>query len=236
MSPRELLEALVRLGSTDDLRRMYAGVSPLEVVQVPAFLCGRSPLLGSTVSRLGHEWSTHETAEERRGNTAAALSANDAASAVEEFGWGLITDAQWEYAARCGGVDSWAGGKSFARAVDALVFEPHFDASTHQNDWGLWGLSLGEWVADAGTPHEYRGGGVLHAPWQDSVETLSCHAAARPRSGKWRGVFCARPTIDLPSSWEPTTMELPRHLSYGEVHALFLRFQKEAKERGKEPK
>lgn len=181
--------------------RRYEAARPARGVVVQPFLAGRSPILGATARRAGVSWSTHETAEERGPTTAAAMKPEDALAALSSFGWSLPTDAQWEWIARAGGEDVWAGGAKFRDAVRAQVHSPRFDGSErHCNRLGIWGLALGEWIAGAANapPTEYRGGGVLHAPWQDADEAMSCHAAMPSASGSWRGVFTARPVIALP--------------------------------------
>jgi hypothetical protein len=146
------------------------------------------------------------------------MSAEAAIEALHHYGWTLPSEAQWEYVARAGGADEWAGGSEFRVAIDTQVHDPRFlGGDEYCNKWGVWGLGLGEWVADewhedyvgapgddsawrneSGLPSVYRGGGVLHAPWQDSGEALSCHVSARGGPGAWRGVFVARPVIALP--------------------------------------
>lgn len=180
--------------------RRYEAARPRGVAVQP-FLVGRSPILGSTARRAGVDWSTHETAEERGPTTAAAMRAADAVHALAAFRWSLPTDAQWEWIARAGGVDVWAGGADFRDAVYAQVHIPRFDGSErHCNRFRIWGLALGEWIADASgdAPSRHRGGGVLHSPWQDSDETISCHASIPSADGAWRGVFTARPVVALP--------------------------------------
>ena len=217
MTGQELCSALRDVSHDPDLdfwrkahARRYEATRPARGVTVQAFLVGRSPILGSTARRAGVDWSTHDTAEERGPTTAAAMTAPDAIKALSAFGWSLPTDAQWEWIARAGGADVWAGGKDFRDAAYAQIHEPRFDASErHCNRWRIWGLALGEWVADPSSdvPTRYRGGGILHAPWQDSGEAMSCHAAVASEDGAWRGVFCARPVVALP--WLETEIALP---------------------------
>lgn len=201
MTAEELRSALREVSYDPDITqwrdahaRRYENARPRGVVVQP-FLVGRSPILGSTARRAGVTWSTHETAEERGPTTAAAMKPEDAAAALAKFGWSLPTDEQWEWIARAGGADTWAGGADFRDAVYAQVHAPRFDGSErHCNRWRIWGLALGEWIS----PDHHRGGGVLHAPWQDSDEAMSCHAAMPSQEGSWRGVFTARPVIALP--------------------------------------
>jgi hypothetical protein len=217
MTGEELRRALDEVSYNPDIAfwreahaRWYAAAKPRGVVVQP-FLVGRSPILGSTARLAGVKWSTHETAQEERGpTTAAAMKADDAVKALAAFGWSLPTDSQWEWIARAGGVDTWAGGGDFRDAVYAQVHAPRFDGSEeHCNEWRIWGLALGEWIADGagGAPSRYRGGGVLHSPWQDSDEAISCHAGIASSEGAWRGVFTARPVIELP--WLAVDLEPP---------------------------
>jgi hypothetical protein len=208
MSGSALCAALREVGHDPDLEfwrnahaRRYDAARPARGAVVQPFLVGRSPILGSTARRAGVKWSTHETAEEQGPTTAAAMKPEDALRALSSFGWSLPTDTQWEWIARAGGPDEWAGGKDFRDAVYAQVHAPRFDGSeAHCNRWRIWGLALGEWIANASgaAPTHHRGGGVLHAPWQDSGEAMSCHAASASQEGSWRGVFTARPVIALP--------------------------------------
>lgn len=207
----------------------FEQANPLRVVRVEPFLCGCSPLLGATVeaSGKGVRWSVHESAEPTSGRTAAAMSAGDASEVLAHYGWSLLSEAQWEYLARCGGTASWAVGEGRWRIVDDLRRAPSYcpgeeETERATNPWGIWGLALGEWVADEwhesyrgappdarpwrtapGVPGAIRGGGVLHSPWQDSDEAICCHAAYRGGTGRGRGCFAARPVIALPGSREP---------------------------------
>ena len=225
MTAPELVSALREVHYNPDVepwrtshRARYALANPVHPVTQQAFLCGRSPLLARTIDALdaGVAWSTHETAEHRGPTVAAAMTREGVTCVLERLGWQLISEAQWEYVARCGGPEQWAGGSEWRRMVDVLVTDPHFDSKAG-NVWGVWGLALGEWVADewhadytgapadgsawragAGLPDAVRGGAVLHAPWQDSDEAFGCHAAVRQGAGDWRRVFTARPVIALP--------------------------------------
>lgn len=221
MTGDELCAALREVSYDPDLEfwrtahaRRYEAARSLRSVVVQPFLVGRSPLLGSTARKAGVKWSTRETAEEQGPTTAAAMTAADAKRALEAFGWSLPTDAQWEWIARAGGADQWAGGKDFRDAVYAQVHAPRFDGSeAFCNRWRIWGLGLGEWIrndddgASNAVPTRHRGGGVLHAPWQDSGEAMSCHASVASADGSWRGVFTARPVIALP--WLETDLSPP---------------------------
>ncbi len=232
MSAVELVSALREVDYNPDIefwraahRAQYAAANPIHSVTSQAFLCGRSPLLGRTIDALdaGVAWSTHETAEHTGPTVAAAMTRDGATTVLDRLGWQLISEARWEYVARCGGREPWAGGSKWRTMVDVLVDDPRFDGKAG-NAWGVWGLALGEWVADewhadytgapsdgspwrvgAGLPVTVRGGAVLHAPWQDSSEALSCHAAARHGTGDGRLLFTARPVIELP--WLHTTIE-----------------------------
>lgn len=230
-------------------RTSFELASPIRVVQVEPFLCGCSPLLGKTVDASGRKirWSTHETAERRIGHTAAAMTANDASEVLAQYGWSLLSEAQWEYVARCGGVESWAVGKGRWGVVADLQHDPSYNPGEDEtergtNSWGIWGLSLGEWVADEwhenykgapsdarpwranpGVPGTIRGGGVLHSPWQDSGEAICCHAAYRGGDGSSWGFFTARPVIALPKSSEPHcgVSSLPRSEPFDAVLAAW---------------
>ena len=228
MAPAELALALRRVRFDPDRKawrdqhqKHYESANPVHDVSVPTFLCGRSPLLGRTVSRVDPTlpWSTHETAEHRGPTVAAAMTAAEAQRVVESLGWSVLTEAQWEYVARCGGEQAWA---EEACKVDRLQHDPRYTSDPAAcNGWGIWGLGLGEWVADEwhdsyagapcdgsawplreGPPGSVRGGAVLHAPWQDSDEQMSCHAGMRGGTGDWRRVFTVRPVIALP--WRHT--------------------------------
>ena len=221
----ELVSALREIGYNPDVeawrtphRAWYEAATPVHTVTVQPFLCGRSPLLGGAIdaAELGISWSVHETAEHSGATAAAQLRAQDASRVLAHYSWELIHEAQWEYTARCGGRDPWAGGRTWRKAVDKLVRDPRCNPShTNSNAWGVWGLSLGEWTADqwhenyvgaphiacswgSATPGTVRCGAVLHAPWQDSDEAIGCHAAIRQGDGSGRNHFRARPTIALP--------------------------------------
>ena len=225
MSRDELIGALREVGYDPDIafwrsahRKRYEAATPVHAVTIQPFLCGRSPLLGGAVDAtgLGVRWSVHETAEHSDSTAAAELRAEDATRVLAHYSWKLINEAQWEYVARCGGRDQWAGGSTWRKTVDKLVNDPRCTkAFTNSNAWGIWGCPLGEWIADQwhenyvgapidgsawgdAAPTAIRGGGVLHAPWQDSDEAISCHAAIRHGEGSWRGIFRARPVLALP--------------------------------------
>jgi formylglycine-generating enzyme required for sulfatase activity len=227
MTARELTAALREIAYDPDIeswrashRAAYATATPVHAVTVQPFLCGRSPLLGRTIdeSGTGVSWSVPETVEHHDLSSAAELRADAAIQVLTHYGWDLINEAQWEYVARRAGRDEWAGGTHWRKAVDVLVDDDRCtDKFPHASRWGIWGFGLGEWVADqwhdnyvgapvdgsawrdqTGAPGAMRGGGVLHAPWQDSDEAISCHVALRPGDGAWRGVVRARPVIALP--------------------------------------
>ena len=227
MSASEMVAALREVSYDPDIefwranhRATYARATPVHSVTVQPFLCSRCPLPGSVIDAAGTgtSWSVHETAEYAGPSAAAELRAEATSQVLAHYGWDLINEAQWEYVARCGGRDEWASGSHWRKAVDALTANPRCsDKFTYANRWGIWGLALGEWVADqwhddyagapsdgsawrgtSGPPGAVRGGGVLHAPWQDSDEAISSHVATRSGDGGWRGVFRARPVIPLP--------------------------------------
>jgi hypothetical protein len=187
-------------------KALHAAASPRGVVE-QAFLCGRTPLLVRAAEAAQVPWSTHETSAGTGPTVAVELTAPRAARAVAHHGWQLLRDSQWEYIARAGG-DEWAGGPTWRAAIDQQVEDPRFDP-VHCNRWGIWGLGLGEWVCRGAVevPDWVRGGGVLHAPWQDSDEAMSCHVAAPGNDGKWRRVFRVRPVIPLP--WLHAELEPP---------------------------
>jgi hypothetical protein len=217
MTAEELCSALRAIAHDPDVlawrsshARRYEAARPARGVTVQPFLVGRSPILRRTARAAGVKSSTHETAEETGPTTAAAMTADAAASALAHFGWSLPTDAQWEWIARAGGADLWAGGDDFRDAVYAQIHAPRFDGSeAHCNRWRIWGLALGEWIAERSNeaPTRHRGGGVLHAPWQDSDEAIACLAGIASQDGAWRGVFTARPVVALP--WLETALVAP---------------------------
>jgi hypothetical protein len=243
MTAAELVDALRKIGFDPDIKwwrdqhqKHYESANPAHSVAVQAFLCGRSPLLGRTISSAGLSWSTHQTAEHLGPLVAAAVTASDAHKVVQDLGWSLITEAQWEYVARCGGEQAWAENPS---NIDLLVDDPRYTSDTRcRNSWGLWGLGLGEWIADewhesyagapfdgsawrtdTGLPRSIRGGSVLHAPWQDSGEEMSCHAAMRAGTGNWRKVFTVRPVISVQGQVTITPTPAPAFVSFDEVVA-----------------
>jgi len=224
LNAEELVSALREVHFDPDIdvwreqhRHHYESANPVHGVSVQAFLCGRSPLLGRTVSSVDRslKWSPHETAEHHGPTVAAAMTAADAEKVLKALGWELISEAQWEYVARCGGTQRWAETRA---NIDLLQCDPRYSgAASTCTPWGIWGLGLGEWMADEwhesyatapsdgspwrsrqGPPSSIRGGGVLHAPWQDSNEAMSCHASRRGGTGAGRKVFTARPIIALP--------------------------------------
>ncbi|MEZ4221668.1 MAG: hypothetical protein R3B13_12125 [Polyangiaceae bacterium] len=260
MTGGELCEALREARYNPDVEfwraghaRAYAAAQPPRAVSVQAFLVGRSPLLAATAEAAGVRWTTHETTERRGKTTAARMTPEAAMAALAHFGWALPSEAQWEYVARAGGVETWAGGADFREAVETQVHDPHFDPQ-HCNAWGVWGLGLGEWVSDQwhddyrgapssasawrehpGPPTMYRGGAVLHAPWQDSDEVMSCHAAKRGGPASPGSVFVARPVVALPWLQEEISMPVaPSSVSFDEAVAALeteIRSERERKRR-----
>lgn len=244
MTAEELVGALREVDFDPDIefwreahRRRYAAANPARAVTVSAFLCGRSPLLVRTLSAIDPklQWSVSQTAEHRGKSSVAMVAAEAAQRALEALGWSAITEAQWEYVARCGGTQVWA---ETGENVERLVNDQRYATETTAcNPWGIWGLGLGEWIADEwhasydgapcdgsawssrkGPPGSIRGGAVLHAPWQDAGERLSCHAAARAGDGGERGTFAVRPVIHLESLGTPTELaHAPEHIPFEEA-------------------
>jgi hypothetical protein len=84
-------------------------------------------------------------------------------------------------------------------------------------------------------PGQFAGGGMLHAPWQDSGEAMSCHAATRGGSGAWRGLFAARPVIPLP--WlqvDAPPLRVPAAVAFDAAVAQLDRDVREARRRRRE--
>lgn len=200
----------------DAYEARYREANPLRVVTVHPFLCGRSPLLAEIAEALGLSWSTLETKERAGPRCAADLSKKDAAKALSSHGFELISEAQWEWVARSGGRHRWVGGSPSEDLPYRLSKEPIFDPDAAAEPWGVWGLHLGEWIADdwhpsyEGAPETdapwrsrpglagtVRGGAARHAPWQDSDEAFACHVGVRGRPGS-KSRYVARPVLRLP--------------------------------------
>ncbi|WP_433928185.1 formylglycine-generating enzyme family protein [Sorangium cellulosum] len=185
--------------------------TPVRYVEVPAFLCARRSLRAADVKILGMECDADEPTE------AATLSPRDAANAATTLGARLLSEAEWEYIAREGGKFSWINAPADPEEVAAALAGdgPH-RAPACTSGLGLWGLALGEWVADgwhdsyAGAPADaspwdardepevFRGCGAATYPWQGSGELLAMHAAFRHRACDTFEELHVRTAMDLP--------------------------------------
>jgi hypothetical protein len=76
-----------------------SAAAPLRTVEVSPFLCARSPLGGALIRTLGLEASLIDFD--------ALFRAANARSAATTLGFRLLTEAEWEWIAREGGVRSW---------------------------------------------------------------------------------------------------------------------------------
>lgn len=109
----------------------------------------------------------------------------------------LLTEAEWEYVARAGGVRAWLSGNEDAESYAVSVLADKLSADGHP--FGVHGLGWGSWVEDGWQlsyrdapsdgsawkprqiPQVARGGALLSYPWQVDGEALLLHAAHRER-------------------------------------------------------
>lgn len=228
MPPDELLAVLRAIDHdprADVWRQMhgkaYARARPAHAVAVQAFLCGRFPMTGLGVRAAAPDVAFTRFSGDDADDTPARLERVAARAVLAATGWSAISEAQWEYVARAAGADTFAGGAEFRAQVHDLVDDTRFKR-TACNALGVWGLAFGEWIADdehatySGAPTDgsawgsslggIRGGGMLHAPWQNGEEAISCYAAVRSIA-HLEHPYVLRPTIALP--FMRTTLRLP---------------------------
>lgn len=167
---------------------------PAHEVTIPPFLCAQAPMSVAQGKKFAKSAEVAEAAHQ--------VYLYDATSAIkftQQAKARFLTEAEWEYVARAGGVRSWLSGDAdpyeYAKremAADLLDAEDH--------PFGVCGMGWGSWVEDgwhrlyrgapadgsAWEPREWpnvvRSGALLSFPWQMDGEALLLHASHRERA------------------------------------------------------
>lgn len=193
------------------LRDLSEIARPLHEVNISPFLCAFAPLnlvqgkkfaKGAEIAEIAE--STHQ------------VYLYDAPSAIKiakQASGRFLTEAEWEFVARAGGVRAWLSGDDEPREyAERVMAADLLDADGHP--FGICGMGWGSWVEDSwhrsygGAPSDgsaweprelpelARSGGLMSYPWQMEGEALLLHATHRERVQSQRfPVLLAR---DLP--------------------------------------
>jgi formylglycine-generating enzyme required for sulfatase activity len=172
---------------------------PVRRVHVRPFLCAAAPLLRSEAELLVRNWERVERPDYEGRRAPVALSPGETEQVLAATGARLLSEAEFEFVAREGGVGGWIARPETQWRCEHLAFllshvEPDRRTANHL---GVWGLEFGEWVGDewhdsydgapsssvpwgaASRPGVARSGALSLFPWQVGSEYLMCHAAIR---------------------------------------------------------
>ena len=163
---------------------------PMHEVKLPPFLCAQAPITNTQAKKFT------KTAEMLEGNhNIYWYGAKVVLKLTEQSDTRLLTESEWEYIARAGGMRAWLNGEEDPQAYANRVLsaEPLED----EHPFGVCGLGWGTWVEDSwhlgyktapadgsaweprDVPNVVRGGGFLSFPWQTGGEEFMLHTAYR---------------------------------------------------------
>jgi formylglycine-generating enzyme required for sulfatase activity len=198
-------EERAALGVGPDLAPYADWMRPARDFSVRPFLMSRFPVLDSLAREhvtLDPELFRPEFAEQEGDRVPVYLARGEVEALTAKLGFGLPSEAQWEYACR-------GGTSSLFHFGDALPDEETLETrillynfndeganDAAANPFGLVGLHVGEWCEDSfaedygghpgsdepvrgGPPYVVRGGAAALWPWQSGDEWVLCASAMR---------------------------------------------------------
>lgn len=185
------------LGSMDTMH-------PVHSVRVRPFLMSRLPIINSFALEhieldLDEYISDYEVDfESDEKLVPATLPREQINQLMDELGFRLPSEAQWEYAYR-GGTSTlfyWGDSLIDEEKIALAEFSDREKCQAAANPFGLVGMAVGEWCADSFTPdysnapgddlpvigeppYVVRGGAAMLSPWQNCGEWVTCISAMR---------------------------------------------------------
>lgn len=181
-----------------------AEAAPPRKAKVAPFLLARAPLLVKRARELVGAKVGWVIGDERSDSSPVRFTKAQCAPILKAIPWRLPTATEWEWVARDGGKHAFVNGatpdaaEAACSALYGKAFAPERDGAG-SNEFGVWGMPWGDWIATAAkprVPHAGRGGAAMLYPWQN--DELMMQLAGMADDGCANEEQCLRFAIDLP--------------------------------------